>query len=176
VSAHGLDGPRVTSVRPARPDGEADVQPDLRIVAPPGPDPFHRRRRFRLAVVGAAAFVAVVVFGLVGMHVMLAQNQFRLDRLNARAAVEEARYQRLRLQVDQLESPQRIVATAEGRLGMAAPAGVTYLTPSTPVTLPAGSAGQAAVGPPGPAIPALPSAGTGPKDWLAVKPQLAAHP
>ena len=59
----------------------------------------------RLAVAAAGVFVAAVVFGLVGVHVMLAQNQFRLDRLNAQAKAQEASYQRLRLQVDQLESP-----------------------------------------------------------------------
>jgi hypothetical protein len=117
------------------------------------------------------------------VHVILAQNQFRLDRLNTEGASQEARYQRLRLQVDQLESPQRIVATAEGKLGMVAPAGVTYLTPSAPVSpaqpAPAASAGSPATTTPptspSRAVAAAGSAGA-PADWAIVKPQLVAHP
>jgi len=119
----------------------------------------------------AGCFVSAVLFGLVGVHVMLAQGQFRLDRLNARSAVEEARYQRLRLEVDQLEAPQRIVATAEGRLGMVSPAAVRYLTPASALI----SATPPAVGRPTP-VPAPPSGtlaeGGGPTDWAAVKPHM----
>jgi hypothetical protein len=104
---------------------------------------------------------------------MLAQNQFRLDRLNGRADAEQAQYERLRLQVDQLESPQRIVATAQQKLGMVTPNSVTYLTPSAPLpasTSPATTPGSSAAGSAG--VPAAVS----PPDWPIVKPHLAAQP
>jgi hypothetical protein len=182
VSAHGAAGPSAGGIRPARRDESPAIargQPDLRVIEPREDRAGGRRRRIRFALFGAGSFVAVVVFGLVGVHVVLAQNQFRLDRLNTTAAGEEARYQRLRLQVDRLEAPQRIVATAEGRLGMVPPAGVIYLTPSPPVTSPSPAAGGAPVegGPtsaPASSTPSttIPAVG----DWAAVKPQLVARP
>jgi cell division protein FtsL len=150
----------------------APSQPDLQVVPPAQPDAARRRRLVRLGLVVFGTFVVAVVFGLVGLHVVLAQNQFRLDRLNVQAADQEATYQRLRLQVDQLEAPQRIVATAEGKLGMVPPAGVTYLTPSGPVTLP----GSGAAGPASSPTTTIAASGHGPQEWAAVKPQLAAHP
>jgi cell division protein FtsL len=125
-------------------------------------------------------FVVAVLFGLVGLHVMLAQNQFRLDRLDGRADAEQARYERLRLQVDRLESPQRIVATAQQRLGMVTPGSVTYLTPAAPLpgslsstTAGSSASGSTATGADG--VAGLPSA-VSPPDWTTVKPHLAAQP
>ncbi|MEO7837438.1 MAG: hypothetical protein ABIS21_07340 [Acidimicrobiales bacterium] len=94
----------------------------------------------------ALVSVAVVasLFGLVASHVMLTQGQFRLDRLRARAATEQSRYERLRLQVAELESPSRIVASAQERLGMVPPQSVIYLSPAGAVSAPAG--GSAAGG------------------------------
>jgi hypothetical protein len=94
--------------------------------------------------------VLAIVFGLVSVHVLLAQNQFRLDRLDTGAAAEQARHERLSLRVAQLESPERVVATAEGRLGMVAPAKVTYLTPAAPLS----ASVRAAGGPDRPPSPA----------------------
>jgi cell division protein FtsL len=125
----------------------------------------------------AGAFVVAVVFGLVWLHVMLAQNQFRLDSLDARVADEQSQYERSRLQVDQLESPQRIVDTAEGKLGMVTPTTVIYLRPSPPPTSPA------AAGPttPSATVPARPtttvaSSGQALTGWTSVKPLLVPHP
>lgn len=84
-----------------------------------------------------SAAVVASLFGLVASHVLLTQGQFRLDRLRARASSEQARYQRLRLQVAELESPSRIVATAQERLGMVPPPSVTYLSPTGAVSAPA---------------------------------------
>ena len=160
---------------PARPD-----RPDhLRVVRRDELTPRQRRRRTRFAMIATGLFVVAVLFGLVGLHVMLAQNQFRLDRLNGQGDAEQARYERLRLQVDQLESPQRIVATAEQKLGMVTPSSVTYLTPSAPLATASSSsttgsdpvAGQGSVATP----VTFPAAAT-PPDWAIVKPHLAAQP
>jgi len=157
----------------------------LRVVRPDERSPAQRRRRVRALVLVSAVVVTAVVFGLVGLHVMLAQNQFRLDRLNAQAAAEQSRYERLRLQVDQLESPQRIVATAEQKLGMIQPPSITYLTPSAPPTTapPAtavgsgaptvsGTAGTTTATPsdPEPAATVPPPAGA--SAWSTIKPLL----
>ena len=70
----------------------------------------------------------VVAFGLVYLHVVLAQRQFRLDQLNAGVQQDQLSYQKLRLQVAELASPQQIISTAEGKLGMVQPGSITYLT------------------------------------------------
>lgn len=80
--------------------------------------------------------VLVSLFGLVASHVMLTQGQFRLDTLRTRTASEQARYERLRLKVAELESPSRIVATAQERLGMVPPPSVTYLSPTGAASAP----------------------------------------
>lgn len=122
---------------------------------------YRRRRRARLAVVLTSVFVGIGLFGLVVFNVLLTQNQFELDRLQARAAEKQARYEQLRLQVAQLESPSRIVATAQHRLGMVAPQGITYLLPPAPV----------------PGAPQPPADAAGPHTgWTAVKPHLAFRP
>lgn len=102
--------------------------PGLRVVGPT-PSPVGTRRRARVAV-AAGLTLAVGLLAVVASHVVLAQGQFRLQRLEARAAVEQARYERLRLRVAELESPSRVVAAAQERLGMVPPPGVTYLSPT----------------------------------------------
>ena len=62
---------------------------------------------------------------------LIAENQFTLDRLTQTAATEQASYEKLRLQVAQLEAPARIVSEAEGRLGLVQPGSVTYLPATT---------------------------------------------
>jgi cell division protein FtsL len=123
-----------------------------------------------LAVAALSALAVASAFGVVGMHVMLAQNQFALDRLDTRAAKEQAQFERLRLQVDQLESPQRIVAVAKNKLGMQQSGAVTYLTPSAPLTVPGAPAAPAAASTSGPAT------GSGPANWATVKQHLVPQP
>ncbi len=69
-----------------------------------------------LAVFTVFALVSAVVF-----HVVLAQNQLQLDRLNARIVQEQRLYEQHRLTTSLLASPQRIIQEAE-RLGLAVPA------------------------------------------------------
>ena len=109
------------------------TSPPLHVVRPAP-----RRRRARLVTFLVSLAVVVSLFGLVASHVMLTQGQFRLEGLRSRASAEQARYERLRLQVAELESPSRIVATAQERLGMVPPPSVTYLSPTGAVSTTAG--------------------------------------
>jgi len=122
-------------------------------------------RRRRLLTCSAAVALVACLLGLVTSHVALAQGQFRLDKLQQQAGEQQAHYERLRLQVAQLESPSRVVAAAQERLGMVPPPGVTYLSPSGAAT---GQRSQAA--------PGAPDGGgheAATDDWSNVKRQLA---
>jgi hypothetical protein len=68
-----------------------------------------------LAIVTVFALVTAVVF-----HVVLAQNQMELDRLNGQIAKEQRVYEQRRLTSSLLASPQRVIQEAE-RLGLVLP-------------------------------------------------------
>jgi cell division protein FtsL len=173
------------SPAPSRPDKE-EQRRHLRLVENQA-----RRRagRRRLLVILGIASAAVVCLALVALHVLIAENQFRLDRLQEQAATEQASYEKLRLQVAQLEAPARIVSQAEGQLGMVQPASVNYL-PATTIpaastagrgengtTTATGSSPQAqdvqSVDPPAAGAVAAPP---GDSDWPSVKPYLSGSP
>jgi cell division protein FtsL len=86
-----------------------------------------------LLVFGGLVLVASL-FALAAFHAMLATGQAKIDHLETRVGDAQAQYERLRLQVAELEAPERIVREAQERLGMVPPPGVTYLTPSQSVT------------------------------------------
>ena len=140
----------------------------LRVVEPRKLTPAERRRRAHLLLGGGVALLVTVVFGLVYMHVVLAQRQFAIDRVNTKVQNEQAQYQALRLQVAQLGSPQNVIATAEGQLGMVQPASVNYLTPNQTVS------GSSASGSQRPA--SSNQAPAGDADWPQIKSQLAGSP
>jgi cell division protein FtsL len=141
-------------------------RPPLRVVRPDERRTVDRRRRARLRVAVTVFVVVVGLFGLVASHVVLTQGQFRLQQLEAEATAEQARYERLRLQVAELESPQRIVAAAQERLGMVAPPGVRYLSPT-------GVSAQPPARAPGSRVAADDERQ---EDWTEVKPHLASRP
>ncbi len=181
---------RAGTTAPDRQDKE-EQQRHLRLVQSQA-----RRRagRRRLLVILGIASVAVVGLALVALHVLIAENQFRLDHLQQAAATEQASYEKLRLQVAQLEAPARIVSQAEGRLGMVQPASVTYLpaltsTPSTTAvrgdkgaTPSSGSTARPSDAKAGTrAVTEPPTTGTvtapqGDSDWPLVKPYLSGSP
>jgi cell division protein FtsL len=68
-----------------------------------------------LAVVTVFALVTAVVF-----HVVLAQHQMELDRLNEKITQEQRVYEQRRLTASSLASPQRVIQEAE-RLGLVQP-------------------------------------------------------
>ena len=92
--------------------------------------PRARRRRRRLLVAGGLLASLAGVFSLVVVHVELTANQLRLVHLQQAADVQQERYIKLRLEVAQLASPERVVATAQ-QLGMVPPTTITYLTAVT---------------------------------------------
>jgi cell division protein FtsB len=119
-----------------------------------------------LALVGSVGIAAL--FALAAFHAMLASGQAQLDQLESRVGDAQARYESLRLDVAELEAPDRIVREAQERLGMVPPPGVTYLTPSEAVT---NEVGQAAVTP----SPTQSDAGDR-AAWATVKPYLSGRP
>jgi cell division protein FtsL len=108
------------------PKTQRERRPQLRVVEKPA------TRRLNLGVVTTLVVGAVfaVLFGLVVFHTVLLQNQQKLDHLNTQVSDAQAQYQSLRLQVAQLEAPQRIIDVATQKLGMVPPDGTTYLTPA----------------------------------------------
>lgn len=142
--------------------------------------------RRRLVLGAALAAATVMCFALVALHVLIAENQFTLDRLQQQAAGEQANYERLRLQVASLEAPARIVSLAEGRLGMVQPASVTYL-PAVAGASSTSARGTAAAGNPGtrtsnsaprsgPIGSSTVPAPAGDANWPGVKPYLSGNP
>ena len=104
-------------------------RPNLRVVPPNTLSRRGRQRRARRFGFVVSTVLVVAIFGVVIAHVALTQRQFRLESLEREAARQETRYEKLRLEVAQLESPERVVAAAQ-QLGMVPPAAVTYLASS----------------------------------------------
>ena len=133
----------------------AKPRADLRVVARPR---VRSARQGRRLLITTCTFITVVLaFGVVASQVFVAQNQARLDYLNKEMKAEQARYDQLRFRVAELESPERIVAAAQDRLGMIEPPRVTYVAPvasNAPVATDADAAGA--------------------PDWANVKSELAA--
>jgi cell division protein FtsL len=158
----------VVAPQPRRTPATRERRPQLRVVDEPTP------RRLNLGVLTALGVGAVfaVLFGLVVFHTMLLQNQQRLDHLDAQVSDAQASYQTLRLQVAQLEAPQRIIDVATHKLGMVLSDGTTYLTPA------AGSGASTTAGAnqgdtaDDPAAPSNDEAAA----WPLVKPYLGAAP
>lgn len=100
-----------------------EIVPDARVLRT------RRLARLFTAIAGLAACFGL--FGVVGVHVMLAQGQADVQRLQSQVQEQEDRQQRLRMDVATLEAPTRVVATAKNELGMVAPPTVVSLTPAT---------------------------------------------
>lgn len=76
--------------------------------------------------------VAVLVvfgslFGIVAVQTLIVQNRVQLDVVNSDLDVQRERNRQLRLQVIELEAPERILETAVTRLGMTRPEERNYL-------------------------------------------------
>ena len=109
-----------------------------------------RRRRWSVTLIGwlTAVTVVVALFGMAAFHALIVQGQGSLDTVTRELEEARAETERLRLEVAELEAPERIVAEAERRLGMVAPSEVVYLAPSR-------QAGPSAAAGPGATTPGL---------------------
>ncbi len=87
------------------------------------------RQGRRLLITVCTTLTVVLAFGVAVSHVLVAQNQARLDDLNRRLDAEQTRYEKLRFQLAELESPERVVAAAHTRLGMVEPTQVKFVPP-----------------------------------------------
>lgn len=113
------------------------------------------RQRRRLLVTLCTTITVALAFGVAISQVIVAQNQSRIDTLNRRADAAQQRYEKLRYQESQLESPERVVAAAHNRLGMVEPDKVNYVPPVVD----------------DPVDKSAPTSGT--PDWRVVKAELA---
>lgn len=119
---------RRPSPRPEPRPGREPRPGHLRVVAPA-----ERVRRRLTPATGVllSALLFATLFLVAIAHTVLVQGQVRLDALDARLTVEQARYQELRTGVAAMESPSRVVAAAEA-LGMVSPQDLVYLQPEAP--------------------------------------------
>lgn len=78
------------------------------------------------------ATVFLVFLALAGFHSLLVAGQFEVDRLQARLTGGRETAQILRMEVARLESPERILDVAQGRLGMVPPPQRVYLPAVVP--------------------------------------------
>jgi hypothetical protein len=83
-----------------------------------------------------AALVLAVVF-----HVVLAQRQMQLDRLNVQIAKEQRAYEQNRLIEANASSPERIITEAQ-RLGLVLPSEPATYLPVPGAPLPSVSSGE----------------------------------
>jgi cell division protein FtsL len=102
----------------------------LRVVAPS--ERVRRRLTPGMAVFLTAGLFATLLAVAVA-HTVLVEGQVRLDDLDTQLVAEQARYQELRTEVAQLESPERIVQAAS-EMGMVTPTDLQYLTPPPDVS------------------------------------------
>ena len=145
----GAPGPERS--KDGRPEDErARTRAALKVVEPDR----RRRRSIGVLVASLCAVIFVGLLGLTGVQVALAQNQERLDQVNKELQQGRDYYDRLRLAVAKLQSPDYIVPAATKRLGMVPAKAPTYLTPTADVvnavvaatgaTITAGDAGTGA--------------------------------
>lgn len=105
--------------------------------------------------------IVTALVAAVGFNVMLAQGQLELDRNRGTAAEEQARYEKLRVDVATAAAPARVLERAK-ELGLVEPDSITFLDTET-------SDGQAVE-------KGDESASTLQNGWSTVKPSLDAGP
>ncbi len=132
-----MTAPRYTRLTAAGGAAEAESRAAARAQLVVVPDSAARGQgRTRTLTVGAAVAVVVGLFAIVFLHVVLSQGQVKLDRLETQAEELEAQNQRLRVEVAELESPNRVVSEARQKLGMAPPTSIISIGGSPPATAP----------------------------------------
>jgi hypothetical protein len=107
-----------------RAEAPTPARPPLRIVAAAP------RRRLGWVLLGACALLFVSMLALTAFQARIAQNQIRIDRLDQELRDARAYYDRLRLAVAQLESPEYVVPRATNDLAMVSAETPQYLSPT----------------------------------------------
>jgi hypothetical protein len=152
-SAAAPDRAPRSSPAPARERHLAVVDPEAR----------KRDRRARLGVRLAVAAVVGAVLIVVGFHVMMAESQLQLERVDRATAKEQLRYQALRLRYADRAAPEAIVKRAT-QIGMIPATSLRYLSAPGVPARGSGTDGTAAT------APSLA------RDWEKVKKHLVAQP
>ncbi|HEX6235968.1 MAG TPA: cell division protein FtsL [Acidimicrobiales bacterium] len=123
---------RVLRSTPARPEHlDGGRRRHLQLV-PPGYRPRLGLRLSPTAGMVLTVLLFVALFAVAVTHTLLIESQVELDTLDQKVAAEQARYESLRVDVAELESPERIMREARDRLGMVPPEDVGWLTPDQP--------------------------------------------
>lgn len=161
--------------RPADPPTKEEPRPRHLRVVPEGLSPAQRRRRARALVMASIGAAAMIGLALVYFHVVLAQRQFALDRLQSQVQSAQSTYQQQRLEVAQLGSPGQIIARAEGQLGMIQPDSVAYVAPAAGGPTGTGTSKQP-LGQVGRSEVSSVEAPAGDAAWPTIKQQLAGIP
>jgi len=110
------------STRPA-PRPVETKRPDLQLVAQ------SRRERRRLIGFIVAAGILVALFLIVCAQTLIISQQGHIDSVNRSIASAQSHAEQLRLELAQLQSPQRITSEATSRLGMIPAPTPMYLQP-----------------------------------------------
>ncbi len=106
-----------SSPAPAKPRHLAVVDPAER----------KRERRARIGVRSAVAAVIAAVLIVVGFHVLMAEGQMQLDRLDVATKTEQQRYEALRLKYAERSSPEAVIDRANA-IGMIPATSQRYLS------------------------------------------------
>lgn len=120
------------AVRPLRRHDVAEPAVDRRrrrahlTVVDAPPEPRRRSRGPAVAIAAGLVIVFLALFGLVAFHTVLVQNQSQIDELDERLAAEREVIEQARLEIAELEAPERVIAEAEA-LGLIAPDEVVML-------------------------------------------------
>jgi cell division protein FtsL len=139
----------MTTVRAAPARLPTRRRPEFHVVVGPGT---RRRGRVRYWVLLGIALTAAFLL-LIFSRIALDRSAFVLEEVERQIAAEEARYWDLRLEVTELQAPERVAAVAD-RLGMVYPDSVIRLE-----------------------VPGLGSPGPGVEDrWIELKALLGAQP
>lgn len=117
-------GTRAAAAAPQRRSGEVTRRSRTPVEAAPRP-----RRTLRITTVALSLLAMLLLFGLVGFQALIVSNQSVIDDLDVRLDEVNRTNQRLRLEVAELEAPDRITSIALATLGMVWPERVQMLEP-----------------------------------------------
>jgi len=129
AAARGLPTREPASPRPA---GAGETRPSLDVVDRRRAASQSNRRRAGMLRGLGVMFVIGALAVTAAAHTFVASDQQRIDTLQSQLTQTLAEQQDLQLSRAELESPLRVLAIAERRLGMVSPASVSYLPPVDP--------------------------------------------